>query len=99
MTPRSGRSRPAIMLISELLPAPDARSEEHTSELQSLRQLVCRRLLEKKKGVLGRRRGDLADQVGGSRGGGTLARRARNAGRPLDGLDHRVARNSTAVRV
>src|SRR5205814_10006101 len=26
------------------------RSEEHTSELQSLRQLVCRLLLEKKKG-------------------------------------------------
>src|ERR1039458_8259979 len=26
----------------------DARSEEHTSELQSLRQLVCRLLLEKK---------------------------------------------------
>src|SRR5437899_4658295 len=26
----------------------DVRSEEHTSELQSLRQLVCRRLLEKK---------------------------------------------------
>src|SRR5262245_66576386 len=26
-----------------------ARSEEHTSELQSLRQLVCRPLLEKKK--------------------------------------------------
>src|SRR5437899_8873498 len=26
-----------------------SRSEEHTSELQSLRQLVCRRLLEKKK--------------------------------------------------
>src|SRR5205814_4088608 len=25
------------------------RSEEHTSELQSLRQLVCRRLLEKKQ--------------------------------------------------
>src|SRR5262245_64303068 len=25
------------------------RSEEHTSELQSLRHLVCRRLLEKKK--------------------------------------------------
>ena len=24
MTPRSGRSRPAIMLISEVLPAPDA---------------------------------------------------------------------------
>src|SRR5205814_5139215 len=29
--------------------APAARSEEHTSELQSLRHLVCRLLLEKKK--------------------------------------------------
>src|SRR5437899_8997430 len=29
---------------------PDLRSEEHTSELQSLRHLVCRLLLEKKKG-------------------------------------------------
>src|SRR5436853_4213333 len=28
---------------------PRSRSEEHTSELQSLRQLVCRLLLEKKK--------------------------------------------------
>src|SRR5438045_6185099 len=28
---------------------PNGRSEEHTSELQSLRQLVCRLLLEKKK--------------------------------------------------
>src|SRR5437899_4873289 len=28
-----------------------ARSEEHTSELQSLRHLVCRLLLEKKKGA------------------------------------------------
>src|SRR5437899_3685641 len=28
--------------------APDVRSEEHTSELQSLRHLVCRLLLEKK---------------------------------------------------
>src|SRR5262245_65592787 len=28
---------------------PEARSEEHTSELQSLRHLVCRLLLEKKK--------------------------------------------------
>src|SRR5947199_7021546 len=27
----------------------DSRSEEHTSELQSLRHLVCRLLLEKKK--------------------------------------------------
>src|SRR5262245_63535345 len=29
--------------------APGFRSEEHTSELQSLRHLVCRLLLEKKK--------------------------------------------------
>src|SRR5947199_10404966 len=29
--------------------ADDIRSEEHTSELQSLRHLVCRLLLEKKK--------------------------------------------------
>src|SRR5947199_7738163 len=29
--------------------APPERSEEHTSELQSLRHLVCRLLLEKKK--------------------------------------------------
>src|SRR5262245_64088429 len=33
---------------SPLIPPP-ARSEEHTSELQSLRHLVCRLLLEKKK--------------------------------------------------
>src|SRR5437899_5372616 len=30
-------------------PLPVPRSEEHTSELQSLRHLVCRLLLEKKK--------------------------------------------------
>src|SRR2546427_8726343 len=30
-------------------PPPDARSEEHTSELQSQSNLVCRLLLEKKK--------------------------------------------------
>src|SRR5262245_64547439 len=30
-------------------PLVDGRSEEHTSELQSLRHLVCRLLLEKKK--------------------------------------------------
>src|SRR5437899_5563474 len=32
--------------------SPSARSEEHTSELQSLRQLVCRLLVEKKKAAL-----------------------------------------------
>src|SRR5262245_64569013 len=51
--PLAGR-HPALY---QLLPAPDRRpdrarrqrSEEHTSELQSLRHLVCRLLLEKKK--------------------------------------------------
>src|SRR6266498_5274511 len=38
---RSGRSGPTAM--------PRARSEEHTSELQSRPHLVCRLLLEKKK--------------------------------------------------
>src|SRR5258705_7085438 len=33
---------------------PHARSEEHTSELQSLRHLVCRLLLEKKKTIFPR---------------------------------------------
>src|SRR5690349_22853183 len=33
------------------LAAADARSEEHTSELQSRRDLVCRLLLEKKKRI------------------------------------------------
>src|SRR3712207_7008546 len=32
--------------------AADARSEEHTSELQSRQYLVCRLLLEKKKNIL-----------------------------------------------
>src|SRR5258706_5809687 len=38
-------------------PSPPARSEEHTSELQSLTNLVCRLLLEKKKARYGRRLG------------------------------------------
>src|SRR5262245_62578970 len=37
----------AATKIAELIPPP--RSEEHTSELQTLRHLVCRLLLEKKK--------------------------------------------------
>src|SRR5437899_9574859 len=35
--------------VLEVVARLDARSEEHTSELQSLRHLVCRLLLEKKK--------------------------------------------------
>src|SRR5215472_11520067 len=41
---------PARHAAGDLPSAPEtARSEEHTSELQSLRHLVCRLLLEKKK--------------------------------------------------
>src|SRR5258707_3097042 len=35
--------------VVEKLISPEARSEEHTSELQSRQYLVCRLLLEKKK--------------------------------------------------
>src|SRR5205814_10136457 len=35
--------------VAQQLPIGTLRSEEHTSELQSLRHLVCRLLLEKKK--------------------------------------------------
>src|SRR5437899_8756245 len=43
--------RPALRLaqLSRASPVVAPRSEEHTSELQSLRHLVCRLLLEKKK--------------------------------------------------
>src|SRR5947199_7399047 len=48
----AGFNRPAAVLpgdhIRKATPVP-IRSEEHTSELQSLRHLVCRLLLEKKK--------------------------------------------------
>src|SRR5258705_8011816 len=38
-------------VVSTPVPDPVPRSEEHTSELQSLRHLVCRLLLEKKKNL------------------------------------------------
>src|SRR5262245_65032307 len=43
---RGDRARPALLRARGRV-----RSEEHTSELQSLRHLVCRLLLEKKKGT------------------------------------------------
>src|SRR5262245_65055169 len=54
---RVGLRRPLLLLVLLLLRAflllrrqrGERRSEEHTSELQSLRHLVCRLLLEKKK--------------------------------------------------
>src|SRR5687767_15176852 len=43
----SGRSRTAVLGFQRYF-SRDRRSEEHTSELQSLAYLVCRLLLEKK---------------------------------------------------
>src|SRR5207248_10599251 len=54
----AGRGRPArrgsprlasALPAGAIVPRPGARSEEHTSELQSPYDLVCRLLLEKKK--------------------------------------------------
>src|SRR2546425_7018509 len=41
--------RPGVVGLSERIRVISVRSEEHTSELQSLAYLVCRLLLEKKK--------------------------------------------------
>src|SRR5256885_13325711 len=46
--PTPPRSRPAISLHSIWITSDERRSEEHTSELQSPCNLVCRLLLEKK---------------------------------------------------
>src|SRR5207302_9108723 len=46
--PRLVSSRTTLMTWIFLSPAPVRRSEEHTSELQSRENLVCRLLLEKK---------------------------------------------------
>src|SRR5258705_11946392 len=45
----AGVGRPVVALYGSSSPEHTPRSEEHTSELQSLRHLVCRLLLEKKK--------------------------------------------------
>src|SRR5438045_6310573 len=45
----SGQNADAAGPLDEDAVAVEERSEEHTSELQSLRHLVCRLLLEKKK--------------------------------------------------
>src|SRR5688572_30990648 len=54
LMPRSSAIRKALTTFTRALtprnrPARKARSEEHTSELQSQSNLVCRLLLEKKK--------------------------------------------------
>src|SRR5438045_7007367 len=50
---------PGRMLIEPALLSVPLRSEEHTSELQSLRHLVCRLLLEKKVNPLAKVRSEL----------------------------------------
>src|SRR5436190_14021857 len=48
-TPGSHQTGSTAILVTETSPASRWRSEEHTSELQSHSDLVCRLLLEKKK--------------------------------------------------
>src|SRR5256885_8393494 len=49
-SPASRRKRPLRLMAASVAAAcPTSRSEEHTSELQSPCNLVCRLLLEKKK--------------------------------------------------
>src|SRR5574340_1414749 len=72
------RSKPSRRSLPSLPPRPvsgaSPRSEEHTSELQSPKDLVCRLLLEKKKTLpptVGLARGTSAAIVTGPRGAGT----------------------------
>src|SRR3712207_6849130 len=46
-----GRAPPSVRVRQDVPGTGPLRSEEHTSELQSRQYLVCRLLLEKKKGV------------------------------------------------
>src|SRR5215472_19260189 len=67
--PISGPVPPQGIPRSERAEAPaGGRSEEHTSELQSLRHLVCRLLLEKKKRIVCLpASGHISPTTGGSR--------------------------------
>src|SRR5690606_41223464 len=59
--PRGMGGAPACLVSPEGLSEPavsDSRSEEHTSELQSRENLVCRLLLEKKKNTYSETRSD-----------------------------------------
>src|SRR5205823_11711067 len=64
---RSARSRPAARSGTASGPRRSAgagsRSEEHTSELQSLAYLVCRLLLEKKKKIKKRNLRDIDNDI------------------------------------
>src|SRR2546430_6678173 len=47
----NGQAAVGLAAVFDRVMATDARSEEHTSELQSQSNLVCRLLLEKKKKI------------------------------------------------
>src|SRR4030043_357458 len=64
----SHRNRQAARPNAEATRAAASRSEEHTSELQSHLNLVCRLLLEKKKKTRKPDRAGRTLRVGGSRG-------------------------------
>src|SRR5205814_8184498 len=51
LPPEQRNGQALLAVVDRLASGPAARSEEHTSELQSLRHLVCRLLLEKKKKI------------------------------------------------
>src|SRR5258705_6385586 len=53
-SPKADCSARWLFTVPEHSSHSERRSEEHTSELQSLRHLVCRLLLEKKKNKTGR---------------------------------------------
>src|SRR3712207_7080413 len=53
--PSAGRDRPGVPVLRDTVDPALARSEEHTSELQSRQYLVCRLLLEKKQTSLSAR--------------------------------------------
>src|SRR5262245_16935779 len=67
--------------VVNLVEPGDTRSEEHTSELQSLRYLVCRLLLEKKKRA---RVSRLREPWGRARAAGELSLEGQGAGAEVD---------------
>src|SRR5437016_7900775 len=77
------------------------RSEEHTSELQSLTNLVCRLLLEKKKNrILTNLRNQLMTVTAGPQYAGSSTRaRLRRHSSIANRLDHTASYDQIAARV
>src|SRR5215813_1398670 len=82
----SGRAVPERRCPPCTSGSPPARSEEHTSELQSRPHLVCRLLLEKKKSWVMRSGGGdgyIVSQLSGTRFAGSCALRLNSSVEPL----------------